>query len=304
MNERTPGWELLHTFLMVVEEHSLSGAARALGCTQPTVGRRMDALEDALGQPLFVRSRHGLAPTEAALDLVPHADAMAAASAALVRAASGRGEDVAATLRLTASDVIGAEVLPAILGRFREDHSQIQIELALSNDTQDLHRREADVAVRMVRPTQAALVARRIGDTPVGLYAHRRYADRHGLPKALEELTSHTLIGPDRTLAPLQFLKASGLPIGPDTFQIRCDNDLAQLGLIRAGSGIGGVQARIADPDPDLLPVLPAQVSIPLEMWLVMHEDLRTHRPTRLLFDHLVSGLTAFVQGRVAEPLP
>ena len=166
-----------------MRDGSLSGAGRRLGLAQPTVGRHIDALESALGLPLFARSPRGLAPTEAAANLVPHVEAMAAASAALARAAAGEASATRGVVRVTASEIIGCEVLPAIFATFRAKNPGVAIELALTNRNEDLSRRDADIAVRMVRPTQSALVARRIGETrnralcPPGLSRAVRDAD-------------------------------------------------------------------------------------------------------------------------------
>ena len=146
------GWELWRSFLAVTETGSLSAAARSLRLTQPTLGRHVDALEATLGAPLFTRSQHGLQPTSLALSLVPHAEAMASAADNLLRTASGEAEGERGTVRLAASEIVGIEVLPAMLGRFREAHPGIALELALSNRNEDLLRRDADIAVWMVRP--------------------------------------------------------------------------------------------------------------------------------------------------------
>ena len=156
-----PGWELYRTFLAVVREGSLSGAARALGLTQPTAGRHVDALERALGFSLFIRTQQGLSPTEAALSLRPFAESLEATSAALLRAASSQGEGVRGTVRITASDVVAVEVLPPILADLHAAYPELTIELVPSNRMEDLLRREADIAVRMQRPSQGVLVARR-----------------------------------------------------------------------------------------------------------------------------------------------
>jgi len=292
-----PGWELYRSFLAVVREGSLSGAARRLALTQPTIGRHVDALEQALNAALFTRSQHGLTPTAAALDLVPHAEAMESAAAALIRTASGEADAARGAVRLTASDIVGAEVLPPILADFRERHPGIVLELALTNKTEDLLRHEADIAVRMTRPTQAALVARRIGVIRVGLYAHRRYAEAHGLPDSLDAVAGHAVIGFDRDAASVRGLGDAGVPVTREIFTFRCDNDLAQLAALRAGCGIGGCQLSIAARNPDLLPVLHDKLMFQLEMWVVMHEDLRASRRVRLLFDYLVEQLGIFVGG-------
>lgn len=295
MSDTQPGWELYRSFLAVVRDGSLSGAARALALTQPTVGRHIDALEKALGIALFTRSQNGLLPTSGALALVPHAQAMAIAAEALVREASGAAEEPRGTVRLTASEIVGAEVLPPILTAFRAQYPHIVLELGLSNATEDLLRRDADIAVRMMRPTQNALVARRVGTVPIGLYAHRRYADEHGLPSTGEEMVRHATIGFDRDDSGARGLTIGDVPITRDFFAFRCDSDLGQLAALRAGLGIGVCQIGIARRDPDLLPVMADQVRFELEMWVVMHEDQRMSRRVRLLFDHLAEALGKYV---------
>ncbi len=295
MNKIEPGWELYRTLLAVVREGSLSGAARALGLTQPTVGRHIDALEAALGAALFTRSQGGLTPTDGALALVPHAEAMESASAALVRAASGEAEEARGTVRVTASEVIGVEVLPGILASFREAHPRIDIEVLLSNRVENLLRRDADIAVRMARPEQDALIAKKIGEIPVLLYAHRRYVERHGLPASIDDIEGHTLIGYDNPPAYMRRRLDEGYPAAKDAFGIKTDNEVAQLAMVRAGVGIGGAQMQLAMHDADLVPVMHNTIRFPMEVWLVMHEDLKMSRRVRLLFDHLVEHLGAYV---------
>lgn len=294
---REPGWELFRTFLEVVRDGSLSGAARRLALTQPTAGRHVDALEAALGLSLFTRSPRGLAPTAAALELVPHAEAMAAASAALRRAASGAAAADRGTVRLTASEIIGCEVLPAILAAFRREHPGIALELALDNRNQDLLRRDADIAVRMVRPTQTVLVARRIGKITIGLYAHRDYLAKFGTPKSIADLEAHCMIGFDRDDRSFRSVGSIARQITRESFGFRCDSDPAQFAALKAGVGIAGCQVNLAVRLPELVPVLPRVVQFALEMWIVMHEDLKATRRVRLLFDHLADGLAAYIRG-------
>ncbi len=288
-------WDLLHTFLDVLREGSLSGAARTLGLTQPTVGRHVAALELALGQPLFTRSPTGLLATEAALSLRGHAEQMEAAAAALQRAATARGGEVRGTVRVTASEIVGVEVLAGVFAALRERHPGLVLELALSNQLQDLLRREADIAVRMTPPAQGQLIARRIGQIEVGLHARPDYLDRRGRPASLADLQGHTLIGFD-TESP--FIRANARQLGGvsrDSFALRCDSDLAQLALVRAGAGIGACQVALARRGPVLERVLASQFSWPLETWVAMHEDLRQSAACRAVFDALVDGLAAHV---------
>jgi DNA-binding transcriptional LysR family regulator len=288
-------WDHFRTLLAVLDEGSLSGAARTLGLTQPTVGRHIEALEARIGAPLFTRSAGGLAPTETALGLRPHAETMAAAAEALVRTASGEAEALRGVVRLTAAEVVGVEVLPPMLAGFQEAHPDITIELALSNRQEDLLRREADIAVRMVRPTQAALLAKRVGAVPLKLYAHRRYLAAHGTPRSLTQ-AGVAAIGFDRDTQMMQALAERQIHLSRDLFALRTDNDLAQLAALRAGFGVGACQAQIARRDPDLVPVLEDAFRYELEVWVAMHEDLKSSRRMRAMFDWLVAGLTEYVR--------
>jgi DNA-binding transcriptional LysR family regulator len=289
-----PGWDLYRSFLEVLRTGSLSAAARSLRLTQPTVGRHISSLERHLGgRALFTRHRSGLLPTEVAIELRPYAESISAAAGALLRAAATTETAVGGTVRISASEVIGAEVLPPLIREFRERHPGVVVELSLSNQTADLLRRDADIAVRMVRPTQKALVARRIGKTAIGLHASRAYAEAHGIPRRIEELQAHAVIGFDR--APSVSRPLNLPPVfAREHFAFRCDSDLGQLAAIRAGLGIGACQYGLAR-DPPLVSILPQELHLELEIWVVMHEVLRTTARMKLLFDHLVAGLTRYV---------
>ncbi|RQR57725.1 LysR family transcriptional regulator [Burkholderia sp. Bp9125] len=290
-------WEHYRTFLAVLDEGSLSGAARALGATQPTVGRHVAALEAAFGQALFTRSPSGLLPTEAALALRGHAEALRSAAAAFERAAASHGSGAGGVVRISASSVIGVEVLPPILTRLRRDHPELVVELVPTDRVQDVLKREADIAVRMAPPAQDALVARRIGNIELGMYARDDYIAGHGAPATLAELARHALIGFD-TVTPFLRAASRALPAwNRDAFALRTDSNLAQLALIRAGYGIGICQVALAKRDARLVRVLPDEIALPLETWVVMHEDLRNSPRCRAAFDALVRGLSAYVEG-------
>ena len=290
------GWELYRSFLGVLQKGSLSGAARALGVAQPTVGRHIAALEKTLKLPLFTRSQAGLLPTEAALALRSDAEAMASTAAALQRTAASQGAGVRGTVRVTASEVIGVEVLPPILTRLRAQYPELKIELLLSNRVQDLLHREADIAVRMLRPQQELLVARRIGEVELGLHAHQSYLEQRGTPRSLADLAQHALIGFD-TETP--FIRSVGKSLqgvfNRDNFALRSDSDLAHWALIQAGAGIGICQVALARRKPELQRLLPDQVTLPLETWITMHENLRHSPRCRATFDALVEGLEQHV---------
>jgi DNA-binding transcriptional LysR family regulator len=293
MNKAQPGWELYRSFLAVFREGSLSSAARALDLTQPTVGRHIDALERALGVTLFTRSQAGLDATEGASALVPYAEAMASAADALQRAASGGASEDRGAVRITASEMIGTEVLPRILAAFREAHPRVIIELLLSNRSEDLLRREADIAVRMVRPTQDALLARKVGTIQLGFHAHPRYLKAHGTPTTLAELQSRPLIGFDKA-ASVRRLGKLDIPLSRELFSFRCDSDVGQYAALRAGFGIGICQIPLGKRD-KLVPLLPGAFDFKLETWVAMHKDLKSTRRMSLMFDHLVRHLQAYI---------
>jgi DNA-binding transcriptional LysR family regulator len=252
------------------------------------------ALEKSLGVALFTRSQTGMLPTEAALSLRAYAESMHSTAAALRRAAASQGAGVSGTVRITASDIIGVEVLPPIIARLREQHPELAVELMLTDRVQDLLRRESDIAVRMLRPQQDLLVARRIGCIELGLHAHQRYLALRGTPDNIAGLAKHSLIGYDQATA---FIRNAGKALnawGRESFAMRTDNNLAQLALIRAGAGIGVCQTAIARRDDSLVRILPKNFSLSLDTWITMHEDLRNSPRCRVTFDALVEGLTRY----------
>ena len=193
------GWDDQRAFLAVIDGGSLSEAARQLGLSQPTVRARIAALEAALGDALFTRAVNGMVPTKQALGLAKHVRAMQRASAALVRAASAPSGTVAGTVRLSVSEFVGIEVVPSMLASLRVLHPELRIELVLSNSSANLLEQEVDIALRMTAPKQQALVARKVATIPLGLFAHRSYLADRGTPEKIGDLTTHDLIGPDRS---------------------------------------------------------------------------------------------------------
>jgi len=286
MNVAQIDWRLWTTFLAVMENHSLSGAARYLAMTQPTIGRHIDTLEDALGATLFTRSKAGLSPTELARTLLPNVHLMASTAAALKRQAANKTNKTPSIVRITASQIVGTELLPNTLTEFRRLNSQIQLEINITNELLNLPQRSADIAIRMTRPTQEKLVAKKIRDAQLGLYASSNYIEKRGAPKRIEDLFEHDLIGYDKDQFRLADLKLGKRALTPQDFSIRCDNDVAQLAALRAGLGIGVAHAKIAKRD-KLISVFPSKISIVLPMWLVMHEDLKSDPNVRAVFNHL-----------------
>jgi DNA-binding transcriptional LysR family regulator len=275
----------------------LGGLLLGIDLHQPTVGRHIDELEQALGVSLFTRSPKGLAPTDAGVELRSHAQAMAAAAEALLRAASGGASETRGVVRVTASEIVGVEILPKIFADFRTRYPQVTIELSVTNVTQNLLEREADIAIRLPKPTQGAVIAKQVGKIRFGLFAHRDYLRRHGTPRTMEQLLDHTLIGFDKGGAAMPALPALlrdiPNPLTQNSFAFRSDSALAQVAMVRAGYGIGRGGDIAALFYPDVVPVLVDKYSAELDLWVAMHEDARNSRRVRLMFDHLVTSLTA-----------
>ena len=218
---------------------------------------------------------------------------------ALRRVAASQGDGargmVRGTVRITASDVVAVEVLPAILAQLREAQPGLVIELAAGNRVQDLLRREADIAVRMLRPQQEQLVARRVGNIELGLHAHAAYLERAGTPRSMADLAGHAIIGFDKETAFIRSLRQSLGGMRRESFALRSDSDLAQLAAIRAGHGIGVCQAALAQRNPPLVRVLKRQFALQLDTWVTMHEDLRSSPRCKAVFDALVDWLRTYI---------
>lgn len=284
-------WQLIPSFLAAHKHGSLLAAARALGISQPTVGRHVSQLEAQLGTPLFERTGRGLISTPAAVRLADAARAMETGAHTLMRGAHQAQTTLSGTVRISASQPVGCCLLPKLLAQLRAEQPGIQVELVVSNTASDLLRREADIAIRMVRPTQSSLVARRIGQVGVFACAHRNYLARRGVPLVPADLLGHEMVGNDRVQDIYRGFAAMGYPVGPEQFALRTDDLMAYWAAVRAGLGIGFVAAYLLRGDPDVVTVLP-ELSLPsLAVWLVVHREIRTSRRIRAVFDFLAREL-------------
>ncbi len=271
-------WALLPAVLAVAQHGSLSAAARSLGLSQPTLGRQVRAAEDTLGGSLFDRHARGLRPTKLLDTLLPHLRSMQDAAQALQLQAAGQSDSATGTVRLTASHIVSTHLLPTILTRFRADHPGLAVELVPSDATQNLLFHEADIALRMYRPTQLEMVTRHLGDLPIGLYASEAYIARRGRPGTLDELFDHDLIGYDRSDLLTRGFQEFGLSVNRDSFAIRCDDQVAYWQLVVAGAGIGAGQKAVAQNSSHLVELFPDANLPRLPVWITAHERLR-HTP-------------------------
>jgi DNA-binding transcriptional LysR family regulator len=291
-------WNLIRSFVAVARTGSLSAAARQLGSSQPTLGRHVAELERATGLKLFRRGRGGYELTDDGLALLARAEEVSDRANAFLRAALGAStEDVSGTVRIAASEVVSAYVLPPIIARLGEAEPSIEIEIVASNRVENLLRRDADIAIRMVEPAQQDLVARKVTEIPLCACAAISYLDRRGRPKSLEELSGHDLIGFDRSPDIIDALAAFGLKMDRHAFRFRADNQIVGWEAVRSGNGIGFGQQLLAESDPNVEIVL-ADLALPaLPVWLAMHRDVRTSARIRRVVDFLFVELKRYAGG-------
>jgi DNA-binding transcriptional LysR family regulator len=293
----TPDWALLRSFLAVAETGSLSAAATRIATTQPTLSRHIRELEAVLGVALFTRSVRGLDPTEAALGLIDDARAMGAAAEALALKAEGRSQQLTGTVRITAAVIVANLMLPPVLVALREAEPTIQIEIVASDLTQNLLRRDADIAIRMIDPTQNALIARKLGEAPIGLFGARAYFARRGRIETIEGLLEHDLIGFDRSDGVIKGYAARGHSVTREDFPVRCDDQMLYWNLLLAGAGIGFAQTLVARRYQELEQVDVDMRVPPMPVWLVMHEEVRTNARIRRVADFLTAALRDVLVG-------
>jgi DNA-binding transcriptional LysR family regulator len=284
-------WSLVRSFLAVLDAGSLMGAARRLNAQQPTLSRQIAQLEAQLGAPLFERTGRGVAPTQLALAIADSARRMAEGADALAQALAGRRNAQGGTVRVTTSAVAATWLLPPILARLQDEAPEIQIELVASNALTNLLRREADIAVRMVRPAQGSLVAKKLGEIPVIAAAHESYLARFGTPRKPTDLLKHRLIGFDRDEAILRAAPTLGVPLTREHFALRTDDQVAYGRLVAKGSGIGFVTRYLLAEWPGVKQVLPSLKIPPLPCWLAVHREIRGNPLVRRVYDFLAQAL-------------
>jgi DNA-binding transcriptional LysR family regulator len=284
-------WSLVRSFLAVLDHGSLLGAARQLNASQPTIGRHVTELENHLGIVLFDRTGRGLIPTESALRLAESARVMQIGADQLARSAMGAEQSNAGTVRISASQPIACFALPAVLAQMRLTLPQVQIELVASNSVSNLLKREADIAIRMVQPEQATLVARKIGKVAIRACAHQDYLRRRGVPRQPADLLSHDLIGSDRNDEILKGFTAMGFAVTRENFAFRTDDLIVVWQAVRAGLGIGFVSEHLIRTDPAVVPVLSKLAIEPLPVWLAVHREIRTNKRIRAVYDFLSDTL-------------
>lgn len=300
MTTTEPDWSLWRSFAAVVEHGSLSAAARALGLSQPTLGRHVEALEEALGVSLFERTLTGLKPTDTALKLYePVAGAQRALAEAAIMAEGSTGA-LSGSVRITSSTIMCHYVLPPLLRDLREAFPGIALELVPSDAVENLLLREADIAVRMFRPTQLELITRKLGEIPIVACAHESYLQRRGVPETVDDLRRHDLLGFDRSDLIISTARGMGVELKRADFVVRTDSQTAMWEMMKAGLGIGFAQRGLVRDAAGMRVVLPDFAVPPLEVWLTTHRELFTSRRIRAIYDRLGEGLTHYLARNAA----
>lgn len=285
-------WNQLRAFLETAQTGSLSAAARKLGLTQPTLSRQVAAIEKGLGVTLFERVGKTVVLTATGLDLLEHARTMGSAAEELALAASGRALAVEGVVSISATDAVAAYLLPPIIVEIRRAAPRIIVEVISSNALSDLRRREADIAIRHVSPTEPDLIARHLRGATAGFYASVAWVAAHGHPRTADDSLAHDFIGADRSGRFLEHLRAHGVPVSAANVRMYSDNSVTTWEMIRQGLGIGVMMDDVARLTPGVVRVLDDVAPMRFPIWLVTHRELRTARRIRVVFDLLAEHLT------------
>lgn len=286
-------WSDLPIVIGIAEAGSYTQAARTLGISQPTVGRRIQALEARLGAPIFEREDGDLRPTAFGIVVLDHARRMQDEAAAIARAAVSQDNSLSGPVVVTASEGAGAEWLPIALKSFSDDHPNIQVVINIDNASANLAQRQADIALRWKGPgNQQSLIGRRVATVRGGFYAARSYLEARGRPKRPEDLAGHCAVEWNIS-APFAWPEAiDGIEVKPDRAVMQTNSPNAVMAGIAAGYGIGVATHRMARARPAVERVLPNWETT-LDLWIVVHEDVRRSARIRAAFDHLVELLEA-----------
>lgn len=291
--ERLPKLQLIQSFSQVAEHGSLAVTVKALGGSVATLSRHISTLEADLGVTLFVRRGDGLSLTETGVALYAHAADLTQAAHRFAAAAAGRDQAIVGNVRIAASRGVSGFLLPAVLERLASEEPDIEFELVPSDSEANLLLREAGIAIRMFRPRQSSLIARKLGDLGFALFATQNYLDRRGTPRSVADLAQHDLIGGDADGQVLEGLRSLGVDIDREGFRYRCDDRFVAWQLLVAGCGVGAAHLAQGKSMPDLVRVLPDVATMKLPVWLASHSELKTNARVRRTYDFIAANLSA-----------
>ncbi len=244
-----------------------------------------------LGVTLFERAGRSLKVTQTGLDLAEHVRAMASAATRLSMVASGQPQAIEGIVRISASDLFSAFLLPPIIQKLRAIAPKIEIDIVAVNTISNLLEREADIAVRNVRPEQPDLIARLLHDSKGRYYAAKSYLDKRGRPKSPDDLVSHDMINFGDAEQMLMYFAQFGITLTRDNFKVGSSNGLVAWELVKQGFGIAPMSVDVAVASPEVEVVLPNEAPMTFPTWLVTHRELHTSKRIRLVYDLLAEEL-------------
>lgn len=284
-------WNHVRAFLATVEEGSLSGAARALGLTQPTLSRQVAGLEADLEVTLFERGHRKMELTESGIALLEHVKTMGDAASRVSMAATGRSELVDGHVSVTATEGFASIHLPPIVERIRKRAPGIELEIIAANDSLDLLRREADIAIRHARPEHGDLITKQVGAMTGHFYASTDYLDRVGRPTSIADLVGYDFIGFENPTRLLGMFHEMGIPLTREHFKVSSASGVVIMAMMEQGLGVSVMTHDVARDRPALEIVLPSLPPFDVPVWLVTHRELHTSRRIRIVFDMLAAGI-------------
>lgn len=283
-------WNRAKAFLVTAEKGSYSAAAKALNLTQSTLGRQVQALEDELGVVLFERVGKGIQITPIGLDLIEHVKFMAEGASKLSMAAMGQSEELEGTVTITASEANAAFLLPPIIKRIRNLAPGIKIEIVAKNESADLRKREADIAVRHFQPKQPDLIMKQVSDSLGNFYATKDFIKKNGPFKTIKDLSKANFVSMGDLASFIEGMKGFGIELSEINFPVITESHFVHWNLVKAGLAAGIMPHSIGDNDKSVERVLKSFRGINFSTWIVSHRELRTNRRIRFVFDQLVEN--------------
>lgn len=284
-------WTALRDLVAVAETGSFTAAARKLGVSQPTIGRRIEQLEQQLNTVLVNRSPQGLTLTSTGEQILDYAQRMSDEAMTIERIASGASQSLEGTVRITLTDLMGNQWFPRKLPEFYERFPGLRLEMAVENRTLDLIRREADIAIRFSRPQQLDLVTRRSVDFYYGLYASTSYIEKHGLPKGFRDFRNHYFVSYDETVFQITHLKRLEKMVGKHRILHRSTSIEGVLTAVKQGIGIGITGCYFSNMEQNLERLLPGRFNVSFTPWVVTHADIYKSARIKAVFDFLCEKL-------------
>lgn len=286
-------WNQTRAFLVTAREGSFSAAANALELSQPTLSRQVAALEASLNVVLFEKSSRGLVLTPVGEELLMHATRMSEAALDLSLTATGSANDLQGTVCISASEINAGYLLPELVLNIQQKYPAIRIEILAANEVSDLRRREADIAIRALRPKQLDLIAKKIRNQQWGLFASKELVSSTGPLDSMPALEKAKYISFDQSNTLIAHFAKENLHVTEENIVVVAQNMMVGMQLIKLGAGIGVLPIDIGQQQAQLQRVAPDLIEFDVENWLVTHSELRTNRRIRAVYDCLAKALAA-----------